>query len=789
MKPYLAVLYDSFVESVRSRVLWMLLLAWTLLLAALFPLTITSTESYKLGFNSFSSSGSAKQILDMLADASVGKSNKTVLSIYNKLGSDFQQILQQRAKTDRKIPIGMLIEEFNILLSNPDLYQEELWPTAKSRATIKELIDKDSLSENELEKLNRRLLSLAFPSRLNHVDGQETIITWAGLPIGSSFQIPIESVRAIAETLVFPMVMRIGLGGIAMLIAIVITSAMIPDMFQTGSLYLLLSKPISRSLLFLTKFLGGCIFVAINIAYLLVGLYIYAGTRLGTWNEGILWCIPLFLFMFVVYYSVSSLVGLIWKNPIVSVVVTAVFWAVCFGVGFLHFFFKFAIEVRPQITRVLAVNDTVISGTMQGRMQIWDEDENKWQLAYGEVDGRQIKGPVWSPHSKALYYARVSPDVLGFGSNSTPPVEFARLPDLADPSDQTFKSKPWADARLDSGPTLPPSTVQMIPWDQGFAVFNQDGLYAFDVGSAEKQDNSYPAIASMIDSFFKREQKDLPGFQPILNSIDLIPPFDLCTSPSLQHIVVISNGELQIWKNTADAAEQSNASSDDKNRSVSKYEFQGSLPNILEPGTVCLLATNDQVCLICPNGQEVILVDLVNRSVVGKLPGLGITTVKQTQVSSSGSFALLDIDSQVWTVSPDGTQVEKPNLPGQSRASAIYLQSPEKLWVAHTTNQVDLWDLPSKQSVRNIRPNLSWLEKSYHYFINPFYLINPKPSSVSQTIDHVMANPENRMLVTNRNDLDQATIEFDPWQPLWSNALFVLVMLSTCCWYLYRQDL
>ena len=116
----------------------------------------------------------------------------------------------------------------------------------------------------------------------------------------------LRQIRPFIEATLFPFIMWVGLGQIAMMIAIVITSSMIPDMFQTGSLHLLLSKPLSRSLLYLSKYLGGCIFVALNISFLIVGLYFYSGIQLGIWNQGILWCIPLFIFAFMVFYSVKN---------------------------------------------------------------------------------------------------------------------------------------------------------------------------------------------------------------------------------------------------------------------------------------------------------------------------------------------------------------------------------------------------------------------------------------------------------------------------------------------------
>ena len=67
MKPYFAILYDSFLESVSSKVLWILLLAWTLILAALFPLSLSQGESYAFNGTNIKS---AKTILDQLAAAS-----------------------------------------------------------------------------------------------------------------------------------------------------------------------------------------------------------------------------------------------------------------------------------------------------------------------------------------------------------------------------------------------------------------------------------------------------------------------------------------------------------------------------------------------------------------------------------------------------------------------------------------------------------------------------------------------------------------------------------------------
>lgn len=115
MKPYIAVLYDSFIESVRSKVLWILLAAWTLILGALFPLAITEGESYQF---SFADVANPKVMMDQLAAASAGKGTRAQRAVYAQIDKDFQEVLQQRQKNQRRIAVGLLIRSLNNVLSS-----------------------------------------------------------------------------------------------------------------------------------------------------------------------------------------------------------------------------------------------------------------------------------------------------------------------------------------------------------------------------------------------------------------------------------------------------------------------------------------------------------------------------------------------------------------------------------------------------------------------------------------------------------------------------------------------
>lgn len=771
MKPYLAILYDSLIESIQSRVLWILLAGWTLILVALFPLSISEGESYQVRMGDVSD---PKTMLDQLANASAGKGTRAQRAVYAKIDEGFQATLKERQRNARKIPVGRLISSLNDTLESTDLYDAQAWPNATRRAELKELIEKEGKRPDELQKLNRRLIDLAFPGSIKSSVGQATWITYAGLKFTDPLPFTARQMRPFIESNLFPFIMWIGLGQIAMMVAIVITSPMIPDMFQTGSLHLLLSKPLSRSVLFLSKYLGGCIFVAINIAYLIIGLYFYAGIQLGIWNQGILWCIPLFIFAFMIFYSVSALVGLIWKNPIICVVFTALFWGACFTVGVIRGLSEGFLRGPPTIQRLLAVGDTPIAANQQGRILFWNDKERNWQFAYGEVNGQRVLGPLWDAKEGTLYFGR--PPFLPFGMTTGDSIrlETARLPELAGLPATTDKPL-WDDSRLDSSPDLPADTFELIPWNSSFLAVTTDGIFWFDPETANASD--LPRV-----SVFGLDLKLPTGKETYQRWTDtnwgMRKPMAVAASESTDSVAVVSRGKLTLFKLQG-------------KRLVRESELDLEIP----AETVANLVVSGNTAVVCPNGQVPVVVDLSTMQTVGKLESLGQVTIKRTATSTDGRIALLTMDGDVWLIdTKEGANqsnwaATRPTGVGQGEATTISFDSSQRLWVAHHIKQVDVWEPGTNQSALSFRPKSSPAELIYDYAINPFYLINPKPSAINETIQYVLRNPENKVTALDRNDLDIPQIERDPWQPLWSNAIFIAVMLGAGCWYLYRQDL
>lgn len=780
MKPYIAVLYDSLIESVRSRVLWILMAGWLLILLALFPLSISEEETYRVNSSDLSN---AKTMLDQLAQASAGRGTRAQRAVYDKLDESFQSTLQDRLRTQKRIPIGQLVSSLNELLGKDDLYDKQAWPTAERREELKELIENTSKSSEDLQKLNRRLVDLAFPGSIRSATGQATWVTYAGMKFMDPLPFTLRQIRPFIEAGLFPFIMWLGLGQIAMMVSIVVTAPMVPDMFQTGSLHLLLSKPLSRSLLFLSKYLGGCIFVAMNVGVFLVGLYFYSGIQLGIWNKGILWCIPVFIFSFGIFYSVSALVGLVWKNPIICVVLTALFWGICFTVGIVRGFASDFLKGPPMIQSIAVAQDTPITANQRGRLLFWNDNLNTWQVGFGEVNGQRVLGPIVDNDEGLLYFGRSRFIPFGLGSNDSPRLDIVKLPELANDKAkaeeelQSVKKKDrklWDDSRLDTAPELPSGTTDLIPWKNTFLSLTSDGLFWFDRESAAKAEQQK---VSVLGFDLKLPQATEAHKKLTEADWDFRRPIAANRVPGTDSIVLVSKGKLVRFD------------FDGK-----KLKSQGSVDLSIPDETVASVVVCGKTAIVCPDSTTPKLVDLDAMALVGELKAIGDKTIKRTANAGDGRVAILETSGKLWVISNtqsgDNSLVATvPNLVGQGSISSMTFDPSGRLWVAHHVKQLDVWNKELTGSQKSYRPTRTTAEFLYDYVINPFYLVNPKPSALQNTIQYLLKNPDNKISAVDRADLDIPQVIADPWQPVWSNGIFIAVMLSASCWLLYRQDL
>lgn len=106
------------------------------------------------------------------------------------------------------------------------------------------------------------------------------------------------------------------------LLAIFASSGLIPSVLEPGRIALLLSKPVSRPVLILGRFVGNVLVVAINHIYLVGAIWIIIGIKTHIWEPRFLLAIPSCLFIFSVLLCMVTLIGVVTESAALSVMIT-----------------------------------------------------------------------------------------------------------------------------------------------------------------------------------------------------------------------------------------------------------------------------------------------------------------------------------------------------------------------------------------------------------------------------------------------------------------------------------
>lgn len=125
---------------------------------------------------------------------------------------------------------------------------------------------------------------------------------------------------------------KIWLTWAAAILALVSTASLIPDFVAGGSIDLVLSKPIGRLRLFLTKYASGLLFVALQVSVFAAASFLVIGIRGGVWEPRIFLAIPLVVLFFSFLYCVCALIGLRTRSTIAALLLTMLFWFLVFVV-------------------------------------------------------------------------------------------------------------------------------------------------------------------------------------------------------------------------------------------------------------------------------------------------------------------------------------------------------------------------------------------------------------------------------------------------------------------------
>lgn len=116
--------------------------------------------------------------------------------------------------------------------------------------------------------------------------------------------------------------------GGGLFLSIFSASSFIPNALEKGAADLLISKPISRAQIILGKFLGGVIIVFVNIAYLIVALWILIGLKFNIWDLSFLHTIFFITFAFAALYSLIIFVGILTQSSILAMMLSYIIFFV-----------------------------------------------------------------------------------------------------------------------------------------------------------------------------------------------------------------------------------------------------------------------------------------------------------------------------------------------------------------------------------------------------------------------------------------------------------------------------
>jgi hypothetical protein len=94
-----------------------------------------------------------------------------------------------------------------------------------------------------------------------------------------------------------------------------------------------LSKPIGRLRLFLTKYLAGLTFVALQVSVFSLAAFLVIGLRSGSWEPALFLAIPIVLAFFSYLYAFMVLIGMLTRSAIASLLITILLWL---GIFALH---------------------------------------------------------------------------------------------------------------------------------------------------------------------------------------------------------------------------------------------------------------------------------------------------------------------------------------------------------------------------------------------------------------------------------------------------------------------
>jgi hypothetical protein len=811
LRPYLAVIVDSFREAFATRVLWVVLLLVALLLAAFAPFTFRDAVAVTVRHQDFRDARGVLLHLREQSEKPDSPSGYLWSRLSESLQDDVAGLSVDSDRRERMEAFGRFRGELNSLLRERDFYRDEVWQNSRLNREGRDLLKQGvaNLSDSDLARFNRLALDAALSDFLEPAATNAVQFEYAGYQFGDELPVPAQQVREIGElVLAFVVSWLVGFAGV--LAAIIVTASIVPRMLEPGSIDLLLSKPVSRWGLFLSRFAGGCAFILLVTSVLIVGLWMIAGARLGIWNAGLLWTIPVFVFVFAVYFSVSALAGVLWRNPIVSIIVSLVFWLSCFVVGLTKGIVDdvFLSARRPAV--ILPLNDSLLTVNRQGNGFEWDPDAKAWQTVFETRRRRPgqeypFVGPVYDAANDRLVAIRAS-------TGGPPWMREAPKLALATREDDWKFSTPL---------NVPGGSQSLLVLSDGTVLtLGTDGLSqlsrkAGPQGLLDMLSLAVPIMSNGDPDIGRFERVPIPDVQwraPVAAAAETVASSQLRRPDQAER----RSGNLEAEANS-DATGQ-DTELPEQRRSAPRSGLQdgdaaASRFVVVTGSTLAVIARTaaGQFSIECQSTRDseadAVLGFAGDRIVVAEEGG-SVRVLNATDLSEVAAASPFGTnDPKAIAVAPDGRQatvvfhhrrlclvdlptgeVTEPSLASQGDISAAAYGPDGSLLVAYGFGQViEYADGRSLDIKARYETPPDLLESIYQWGIEPLHRVFPKPGEMDELVTWLMTQEQTIQTGEGEGLAARRTV-INIWPPLWSNLAFLAVVLTLSCVLISRRD-
>ncbi|QEG25219.1 ABC transporter permease [Mariniblastus fucicola] len=779
MRPYLAIIKDSFRAALASKVLYVLLGLIVLFLLLVAPLHVRESLDTHINLDRDVRASNQAQLVYQIKEG-VENDNKGMQRIWEMLSQEVKNKVDnatpdENADSDRKVTdvdrifaAQSVVGELNDLIEDPEFFRDQDWDSKKLGSEARGYLEKDvaSLTEKQKQRLNRVLISESFGGMVrkgakSSLDFYYGPFDWSGA-LSNLFMTNLSQdqfASQISSTItrfLDKVVLSIGL-----LIAILVTANVVPQTFEPGTLNLLLSKPVSRMGLFLAKFVGGCMFIALCAMLLFAGLWLWMGLGLGIWERAVLISIPLYIVVFAIYYSVSAFTGLVTRSTILAIVATGLFWAVCWSVGMLYLFFSAQTEAF-EITKIVSTDQGVLQTDPGFEPKTWDDETGDWvETKAPELDEEEkIQRMVFRYMGDSVPF----PDPLGpvfvEGTNQT---AFSRVL-VGDPKthrkQQFFVS--GDDGEFIRKGNLPSGIIAMFATKENIICINRRGrFYRYDPDMTFE--NGETSGETWFVSIAPEERVEVQDQSLV------------AVNHESEEIAIYQAGKLDVFE----------VDSDDEEK---KYKLRKSAQ--IETGTregmTCHVAFQGSTILLALGNGQVILIDAATLEKKNEYLPESRVAIESVSGSPDGRwYSLLYKDETLRLVDTEKDRVEKPSVRGQGSISAVHFGAGE-MFVADRTDRVTGYDLKDMTRKETKSPTGTWMQRTWRYGIKPLYFAFPKPGEFYKVVTHLSSSSD----AQHNPDIDLTFQEVrpNPWSPLISGLVFMAVMLTISCLTFSRTD-